>query len=378
MKQPSTPSTSSLTLPSQAAPEANSFTPAGAAVWILSCLDGWDKQQIYQSNPYYTDQHGVQRPRDIYVFGQFWLQPGTGQLLSATEQPAQQACLDDLLTTAHTQYHAQVCGVISVNEGTGGWKSSDVVAYTRRAVADPSLLTPLVEQVRQYPYDCLINDLEDGDSNSPQIFSQYDALLRRKLPVPLGQTLIWKTPAVAAYWQRWEDWSTLANGAAFFIVMALDQDSINDPLVPASIVNDWWVKQVYAYMQSIASLAASHPIAWELPTYYRLYTQQPDGTWAVSSGTDVATRMTTALQSPTILQNYAQDPNDPYIEYLNTQDQDTYLFFETALSSDVLARTLTSLSGERCLRLSFWDNDSGTSRTLGWSTILSDSAVHLC
>jgi spore germination protein YaaH len=184
--------------------------------------------------------------------------------------------------------------------------------------------------------------------------------------------------AQTAYWQRWEDWSTLANNADFFIVMALDQDSINDPPVPASVVNYWWVKQVYAYLQSIASLATSHPIAWELPTYYRLYTQQQNGTWAVSSGTDVATRMTTALQSPTILQNYAQDPNDPYIEYLNTQDQTTYLFFETALSSDVLARTLTSLNGSRCLRLSFWDNDSGTSNTLGWSTILSDPSVHLC
>jgi hypothetical protein len=371
--------TSDLTFQKNAAPAAPaSFAPAGSAVWILSCLDGWEKQKIYQTNPYYTNQQGIQRAKDIYVFGNFWLQPGTGTLLSYADQPAMQQCLSDLITTAHDQYHAQVCGVIGVNESSNGWKAADVVAYTRRVVATPALLTPLVNQVKQYPYDCIINDIEDGNSANPQVFSQYDALLRSKLPVPLGQTLLWKTQDVQAYWQKWQDWGTLATKADFFIVMALDQDSINDPPVPASIVNYWWVKEIYAYMRSITSLFGTHPIAWELPTYYRLFTQQQDGSWAVSSGTDVEAHIATALQSPMIPQNYLQDPNDPYIEYTNARSQSTYLFFETARSSDVLAQTLTVLNGSHCLLLSFWDNDSGTSNTLGWSTILNDKSVHLC
>jgi hypothetical protein len=160
--------------------------------------------------------------------------------------------------------------------------------------------------------------------------------------------------------------------------MALDQDSIHDPPTPASIVNFWWVRQIYAYLQSVPHLLGSHPIAWELPTYYRMFTSRQDGQWAVSAGTDVQGQVTTALHSASIQQNFAQDPDDPYIEYTNAQGQDTYLFFETATSSDVLARTLTDLNGSTCLRLSFWDNDSGSSSTLGWSTILTDQGVHLC
>lgn len=364
--------------PHQAPTISSVFTPAGAAVWILSCQDGWEKQQIYQAHPYYTDQQGQQRARDIYVFGHFWLQPPTGALQSLTGQPAQEACLTSLIATAHASYHARVCGVLAVNEGQGGWKSSDVVSYTRRVVANPALLTPLVDQAQQYAYDCLINDIEDGDSANPQMFSRYEALLHGHLPVPLGQTLLWKTSEVQAYWQKWQDWSTLANHADFFIVMALDQDSIHDPPVPASIVNFWWVKQISAYLQSVPRLFGSHPVAWELPTYYRMFTSRQDGQWTVSAGTDVQGQITTALHSPAIQQNFVQDPNDPYIEYTNAYGQDTYLFFETATSSDVLARTLMTLGGSTCLRLSFWDNDSGTSSTLGWSATLTDAHVRLC
>jgi hypothetical protein len=56
------------------------FTSSGASVWILSCLDGWEKQKIYQVNPYYLNQQGIKKARDIYVFGHFWLQPKTGGL----------------------------------------------------------------------------------------------------------------------------------------------------------------------------------------------------------------------------------------------------------------------------------------------------------
>lgn len=364
--------------PHQTSTVSSGFTPAGAAVWILSCQDGWKKQHIYQAHPYYTDQQGQQKPRDIYVFGHFWLQPPTGTLQSLISQSAQEECLTSLIVTAHTFYHARVCGVLAVNEGQGAWKPSDVVNYTGRAIANPALLTPLVDQMKQYSYDCLINDIEDGDRANPQAFSRYEALLHGRLSVPLGQTLLWKTSEVQAYWQKWQDWSTLANNADFFIIMALDQDSIHDPPVPASIVNFWWVKQIYAYLQSVPHLLGAHPIAWELPTYYRMFTSRQDGQWAISAGTDVQEHITTALHSPTIRQNFAQDPNDPYIEYTNAHGQDTYLFFETATSSDVLAHTLTILGGSTCLRLSFWDNDSGTSSTLGWLATLTDAHVHLC
>jgi hypothetical protein len=83
-KQPGQSSTtaSALTFQRNAGPAApTSFAPAGSAVWILSCLDGWEKQKIYQANPYYINQQGVKKAKDIYVFGNFWLQPGTGTLL---------------------------------------------------------------------------------------------------------------------------------------------------------------------------------------------------------------------------------------------------------------------------------------------------------
>jgi hypothetical protein len=356
------------------------FTPSGAAVWILSCLDGWEKQKIYQANPYYINQQGIKKARDLYVFGHFWLQPKTGEFWPYSDQPEMLSCLSNLIVTVRSQYHAQVCGVVGVNEapGPGGWKPADVVAYTKRVVAHPALLTSIVDQARKYSYDCIINDIEDGDKAHPETFSQYDALLRSKLPIPLGQTLLWKTHRVSSSWQKWEDWKTLANNADFFIVMALDQDSIDDPPLPTSIVNEGWVKNLYAYMRSIPRLFGAHPVAWELPTYYRLFTHQPNGKWAVSSGTDVDAQIATALKSKTIPKNAEQDPRDPYLTYVNAQGQMTYLFFETARSSDVLAQTLTRANTSICLLLSFWDNDSGTSNSLGWSSILADKQVHLC
>ena len=353
------------------------FAPTGSSVWILSCLDGWEKQQIYQANPYYTNEQGIKKAKDIYVFGHFWLQPNTGALWSYTESPATLQCLSNLITTVHSQYHARVCGVLGVQETSSGWKSADVTAYTKRAVANPSLLTPILEQVKKYPYDCLINDIEDGDAAHPETFTQYEALLHSKLPIPLGQTLLWKTPAVSTYWQKWEDWGTLAYNADFFIVMALDHDSINTPPTPTSIVDGTWLQDVYTYMRSVPHLFGTHPVAWELPTYYRLYTQQ-NSTWAVSSGTDVQTQIATALKSNTVMQNSIQNSNDPYLKYTPASGQTTYLFFETAISSDILAQTLTGLNGSSCLPLSFWDNDSGTSNSLGWSTTGTDGNVHLC
>ena len=354
------------------------FTPTGSSVWILSCLDGWEKQQIYQDNPYYTDEQGVKKAKDIYVFGHFWLQPNTGALWSYTESPQTLQCLSNLITTVHSQYHAHVCGVLSVQETSNGWKGSDVTAYTQRAVALPSLLTPIFEQAKKYPYDCLINDIEDGDAAHPETFTQYEALLHGKLPIPLGQTLLWKTPAVSTYWQKWEDWGTLAYNADFFIVMALDHDSINTSPIPSSIVDGTWLQDIYMYMRSVPHLFGNHPIAWELPTYYRLYAQQRNGTWAVSSGTDVQTQIATALKSNTVIQNSMQDANDPYLKYTPIAGQTTYLYFETATSADALAQTLTGLNGSSCLPLSFWDNDSGTSNSIGWSATTTDGNVHLC
>ncbi|GAC1582318.1 MAG: hypothetical protein NVS4B1_19760 [Ktedonobacteraceae bacterium] len=354
------------------------FALTGASVWILSCLDGWEKQQIYQANPYYINDQGVKKARDIYVFGSFWVQPDTGALMSSMNSPETFRCLSNLLTTVHSQYHAHVCGVLSVKETSGGWKPADVISYTKRAVANSSLLTPIVDQAKQYPYDCLINDIEDGDSAHPEIFSYYEALLRGKLSIPLGQTLLWKTLAVSTYWQKWQDWGALANNADFFIIMALDHDSINNTPIPSSIVDYSWLKELYTYMRSVPNLFGTHPVAWELPTYYRLFTHQQNGTWAVSSGTDVETQIAVAVKSNAILKNSGQDAKDPYLEYAQTPDQMTYLFFETGRSSDVLAQTLTGLNASACIMVSFWDNDSGTSNSLGWSSILPDRNVHLC
>ena len=354
------------------------FAPTGSSVWILSCLDGWQKQKIYQTNPYYINEQGVKKARDIYVFGNFWLQPNTGALWPYTESPQTLSCLSNLISTVHSQYHAHVCGVLGVQETPTGWKGSDVTAYTKRAVAASSLLTPIVAQTKKYPYDCLINDIEDGDAAHPETFTRYEALLHGMLAIPLGQTLIWKTLAVSTYWQKWEDWATLANNADFFIVMALDHDSINTPPIPSSIVDNSWVQEVYTYMRSVPNLFGIHPIAWELPTYYRLFTQQQNGSWMVSSGTDVETQTTIALNSKVTLKNNVQDANDPYLEYTSLAGQTTYLFFETASSSDVLAQTLTGLNTSSCLIVSFWDNDSGTSNSLGWSTLGMDANVNLC
>ena len=334
---------------------------------------------MYQTNPYYTNEQGVKKARDIYVFGHFWLQPNTGTLWSYADSPQTLQCLSNLITTVHTQYHARVCGVLGVQETSNGWKGSDVTAYTKRAVANPALLTPIFQQIKKYPYDCLINDIEDGDAAHPETFTQYEALLHHSLPVPLGQTLLWKTPTVSTYWQKWEDWATLAYNADFFIVMALDHDSINNSPTPSSIVDNSWLQDVYTYMRSVPHLLGAHPVAWELPTYYRLYTQQHNGTWAVSSGTDVATQITTALKSNAVQQNAMQNSTNPYLKYTPVSGQTTYLFFETAASLDVLAQTLTGLNGSTtCLMLSFWDNDSGTSNSLGWSTTATDRNVHLC
>jgi len=362
------------------------FVVSGASVWILFCADGWEKKKIYQADPYYTDAQGVKKPKRMYLYGHFWLQPDTGNLWQYTDNPDVQHCLDEAITTLHTVYHTTVCGVIGVAEGKGEWTPADVVSYTKRVVSTPGLLQPIVDQVKAHQYDCLVNDIEDGNAKNPQIFSTYEHLLKSQLSVPLGQTLLWKTEAVSGYWQRWEDWQTLSENADFFIVMALDHDSINDQPIPSSVVNLRWVKDIYTYLRSITDMFGKHPIEWELPAYYRLFVckeqgvcdSQQGGIWDVSSGTDVEEQIAVALQSNAVAQNYLTDPRDPYIEYTNAAGKDAYLFIETAESSDTIARAVAQLNGSGCLSLSFWDNDSGQSLTRGWKGIEGDRAVALC
>src|SRR6266700_5221394 len=52
-------------------------TLSGGAAWIHNCQAGW---KAYQAHPTYRNGKGEEKPRDVYLYGHFWLQPSDGSL----------------------------------------------------------------------------------------------------------------------------------------------------------------------------------------------------------------------------------------------------------------------------------------------------------
>src|SRR6266516_1677114 len=247
-------------------PHTASTILSGAAAWIHNCQAGW---KAYQAHPTYRNEQGEEKPRDVYLYGHFWLQPSNGSLWDYVQhgRSDKEQCVENVLQIAH-QNHSKVYGVLGVDLSPGAWTKDDVISYTQSAANDTRVLQPILHQVAQYHYDGLVNDIEAGDDNNPAAFTAYNTNLRKMLHNEnpqslLGTTLIAKTTDLSTTWQNWQ--GLVAGAVDFVVIMALDHDTLYS--YPTPIVDTGWLQQIYSYVQKFPQLA----VEWELHTYCRIW-----------------------------------------------------------------------------------------------------------
>ena len=358
------------TVPSQLAPTSLS----GGAAWIHNCQAGW---KAYQAHPTYRDGKGEVKPRDVYLYGHFWLQPSDGSLWNYIQngRPDKEQCIENVLQVAH-QNHAKVYGVLGVDLDTGAWTRDDIIAYVQRAAQDAHLLQPILRQLEQYHYDGLVNDIEAGDNQHPAAFTTYSANLWKLLhsanpQFTLGTTLIAKTTDLSTPWQNWQ--GLIAGAVDFVVIMALDHDTIYS--YPTPIVDTGWLQSIYTYLKKTPQLT----VEWELPTYCRI--------WKFNNGWSdqtceypAAAKLVQDLQhgtAGTILDDHSQSLDNPYIHYTDTQGIESYLYYETLPGLIHQVKAIQSLQRNQCVYLSFWDDDTGEPQQL-WPSLNQQTTINLC
>lgn len=347
---------------------------SGGAAWIHNCQAGLI---AYQAHPTYRDGKGEEKPRDVYLYGHFWLQPSDGSLWDYNQhgQPDKEKCVENVLQVAH-QNHAKVYGVLGIDLGPGAWTTDDVISYTQRAAQDAGVLQPIIHQLDQYHYDGLVNDIEVGDNQNPAAFTAYNTNLRKMLHSDnpqflLGTTLIAKTTDLSTTWQNWQ--GLVAGAVDFVVIMALDHDSLYSH--PTPIVDTAWLQHIYSYFKNVPQLV----IEWELPTYCRI--------WKLNNGWSnqtceypEAAKLVHDLQNGTggtIIDDHSQALDNPYIHYTDTNGLESYLYYETLPSLMNQAKVIQSLERNQCLYLSFWDDDTGEPQKL-WPSLNQQDAKILC
>jgi hypothetical protein len=320
---------------------------SGAADWMVLCSQqSWGN---YTSNPTYVNASGKTVGKNLYPNGNFWLLAGTGKM--QVPDPSEQQCLNNAIKAVHNQAHpGKVCGVLGAQMQifTARWTARDITHYEQRVIQDVhhAELQYIIQNVKQFGYDCLISDIEGGTDDG--IYTSYIKLLRDALhkmnpPIPLGITLMSKfnTPLVLKCRQTWQNDQNLSNAADFFVVMAIDQpddysydNNCNFNPHGGPLFTNGWLTQLYAYYNSVGIM--NHPVEWELPSY-------AGSSWSPS--------------------------DDQYAGLL-----------------DSAARTLVQLNHGNCIALNFWSwtdavhplNDPPTANSRGWWYVQNDTAVKIC
>ena len=355
-------------------PHLAATTLNGGAVWIHNCRSGWE---AYAAQPMYRDSKGEVKPRDVYLYGHFWIQPTDGGLWNYNQQgrPDKEQCVESVLQLAH-QYHAKVYGVLGIDLGSGGWTQDDVISYIQRAAQDARMLQPILQQLDRYHYDGLVNDIEAGDNQNPAAFTAYNTSLRRLLHSThpqslLGTTLIAKTTNLSTPWQNWQ--GLVATAVDFVVIMALDHDTIYP--YPTPIVDTGWLQGIYSYLKQFPQLT----VEWELPTYCRIWKAENGWSKQTCNYLD-AIQLVHDVQigkAGKIIDDHSKDQDNPYLHYTDTNGIESYLYFETLPSLMHQANDIQSLEGSQCLYLSFWDGDTGEPQML-WPTLDGQTAIKLC
>jgi spore germination protein YaaH len=349
-------------------------TLSGGAAWIHNCQAGW---KAYQAHPIYRDGKGEEKPRDVYLYGHFWLQPSDGSLWDYIQhgRPDKEKCIENVLQVAH-QNHSKVYGVLGIDVSSGAWTKEDVISYTQRAAQDARVLQPIMHQLDLYHYDGLVNDIEAGDDQNPAAFTTYNTNLRKMLhgenpQFLLGTTLIAKTTDLSTPWQNWQ--GLVAGAVDFVVIMALDHDAMYSH--PTPIVDMGWLQQIFSYIKKIPQLA----VEWELPTYCRIW--KLDTGWSNQTCEYAeAAKLVHDLQNGTggrIIEDRSQALDTPFIHYTDTNGIESYLYYETLPSLIHQAEVIQSLEGNQCLYLSFWDDDTGEPQKL-WPSLNQQDSIQLC
>jgi len=364
-------------------PTSSSFPSTPFAVWIYQCKSGWNS---YQHHHTYLDKNGKTHNADIYLIGNFWIQPKTGELWEFSEKPDISSCLKAVVKEAHEKYHVKVFGVLNID--LDEYTQGDVISYVKNAgiEAHHVALQKIVDIVQRAGYDGVVNDIEVGDMKDPEAFTLFNknlAALLHLLQKPLGIALGAKTSADVPASLSWQDWSALSAATDFFIIMSLDEASLPDQL-PKPISDSVWLEKIYNYANSIPGFLDKS--MWELPTYCKVWQKNAvSGEWsriqekdnplfcdAVHTQAHIESLKT--LHSPfgKLIEDRSNDTQTPFIHFIDNNGVENYMVFETPASLSNMMKTLQEKTG--CLKLSFWDFDTGDR----WPDLVNDKMSSIC
>jgi len=213
-------------------------------------------------------------------------------------------------------------------------------------------------------YDGLINDIETGNLDDPQTFTQYNKnlhdLVKKAAPrYTLGIALDAKQPEQKVQWQ---DWGPLNKVTDFQIIMALDHYQSSSQ-TPAATSDSAWIKKTASYISK--TMNDSSKVEWELPTYCKLWQWDTNTKkwilkkWCDNSFAKATLENFKKLPKKQQLKDNSQDIKNPYIHFIDKERTESYLFFETPQSLQDMASTVQSLTPKLCTHFSFWDFDKG-------------------
>lgn len=250
------------------------------------------------------------------LVGTGWVNPLDGSLIngSSNQCMAGSSSMDNVISLIHSK--GGMAYLTVTMDTSGSWTWQQAATYVDNARSNPSLITPIVNEVIRGHYDGVIMDLEGIDHTYPniqQIFAQYNQVVWRamqRLHKPYGIALLHKLSDDDAYYylNGFENWRLLAHAADFMVIMAVDQSY----WTPGPTASDAWLNQLLSYeIQTMPNMVAR--TIWELPLY--------GATWHYANGGWVYDGMVTYADAQALVNQLSASQ----IDAASSNTQDAYM-----------------------------------------------------
>lgn len=210
---------------------------------------------------------------DAALVGTGWVNPQDGTLIQGQSNTCLRGSLsmDNVIHLIHSHGGKAYLNIAMETDGTpSSWTTAQETDYVARAVANHSLINPILQEVARANYDGVIMDLEGVDHTYPniqQVFASYNHIVWSAVQ-PMhklyGIALIHKLNDHDDYYNlnMFQNWQLLGHAADFIVVMAVDQSY----WTPGPTVSVPWLNQLLAYTLRTMPQMLPH-IIWELPLY---------------------------------------------------------------------------------------------------------------
>ncbi len=252
---------------------------------------------------------------DAALVGTGWVNPLDGSLNNGPSNQcmAGSTSMDNVIRLIHSKGGMAYLTITMDTDVSWSWQQS--ATYIDNARSNPSLITPIINEVIRGHYDGAIMDLEGVDHTYPNIqqsFAQYNQRIwsaLQRLHKPYGIALIHKLSDDDAYYHLngFENWHLLAHAADFIVIMAVDQSY----WMPGPTASVAWLNQLLAYtLQTMPNMLPR--IIWELPLYGNTW-HWANGGWVFDGDITFADAQQIVRQlSPSQINASASNVHDVY------------------------------------------------------------------